>query len=312
MAGSIKIQHGGTASTPQAGFSTLWTSSADGEFYYTKSDGTTESLVGPQGPFGPTGIGLGLNSKSGSFIGGTASGWVRLGGIGTPWIKTITFDEPFLSNNYTVAASFVQTPSGPTASSFANFQSSITTTRNLNSSSFDVLVALEPQNTSILQWTATAHGETAVFNYGDFCSTATQPNAGATAANVVTYDTANLSSGVSVVSSSRITMATAGVYDIQFSAQFQKSSGGDDYVDLWLSKNGANVPNTNTTLHLTSNPGYAVGAWNFLVSAASGDYFELYWHSADTTMELHAAAAGTNPTRPAIPSVILTATQVSS
>ena len=41
MAGSIKIQHGGTASTPQAGFSTLWVKASDGEFYYTKPDGTS-------------------------------------------------------------------------------------------------------------------------------------------------------------------------------------------------------------------------------------------------------------------------------
>jgi hypothetical protein len=52
MAGSIKIQHGATASTPQAGFSTLWVRSSDGEFYYTKPDGSSESLVGATGPTG--------------------------------------------------------------------------------------------------------------------------------------------------------------------------------------------------------------------------------------------------------------------
>ena len=154
--------------------------------------------------------------------------------------------------------------------------------------------------------------ETSIFPYGDFCSTVTQTNAGATAANVITYNTTNLSSGVSVVSSSRITMATAGTYNIQFSAQLQKTTGGDDAIDIWLSKNGSNVANTNTRIILTANPAYEVASWNFLVQANAGDYFELYWSSADTTMELHAAAAGTDPTRPAIPSVILTATQVST
>ena len=52
MAGSIKIQHGATASTPQAGFSTLWVRSSDGEFYYTKPNGSSASLVGPTGPTG--------------------------------------------------------------------------------------------------------------------------------------------------------------------------------------------------------------------------------------------------------------------
>ena len=313
MAGSIKIQHGATASTPQAGFSTLWVRSSDGEFYYTKPDGTVESLVGPTGSAGvagPTGVGLGLNSKSGTFAG--TGGWVRTGGISTPWIKTITFDEPFLSNNYTVAASFVQDPSGPITSGFSSFQS--VWTRNQTPSSFDVLTSnpIPPQFTSILQWSAIAFGETSVSYYGNFLSTVNQPNAGATAANAITYNTTDLSSGVSVVSNSRITIANAGIYNIEFSAQLQKTSGGDDYVDIWLSKNGNNVANSNTTVHLVSNPGYGVAAWNFLVNASAGDYYELKWHSSDTTMELHAAAAGTNPTRPAIPSVILSVTQVST
>lgn len=198
MAGSIKIQHGATASTPQAGFTTLWVSSGDGEFYYTKANGTSLPLASP------------------------------------------------------------------------------------------------------------------IFYYGDFLSTITQTNAGATAANAMTFNTTNLSSGVSVVSNSRITVANSGIYNIQFSAQLQKTSGGDDAIDIWLSKNGNNVSNTNTRIVLSANPAYEVAAWNFLVDAAAGDYYQLYWSSSDTTMELHAAAAGTNPTRPAIPSVILTVTQVST
>ena len=128
----------------------------------------------------------------------------------------------------------------------------------------------------------------------------------------MTYNTTDLSSGVSVVSTSRITIANAGIYNIEFSAQLQKNTGGDDQVDIWLSKNGTNVPNSNTTIMLHSNPGYEVAAWNFLVNAAAGDYYQLYWSSADTTAVLHAASAGTNPTRPAIPSVILSVTQVST
>ena len=159
---------------------------------------------------------------------------------------------------------------------------------------------------------AMAIGEASVSYYGNFLSTVTQSNAGATAANAITYNTTDLTRGVSIVSNSRIRITNGGVYNIQFSAQLQKTSGGDDQVDIWLSKNGTNVPNSNTTVLLTSNPGYGVAAWNFLVNAASGDYYELYWSSADTTAVLHAASAGTNPTRPAIPSVILSVTQVST
>jgi hypothetical protein len=40
------------------------------------------------------------------------------------------------------------------------------------------------------------------------------------------------------------------------------------------------------------------------------DYAELYWHSDDIEMRVYARPAATNPTRPSIPSIIATVTQV--
>ena len=314
MAGSIKIQHGATASTPQAGFSTLWVRSSDGEFYYTKPDGTSASLVGENGATGAagptgaagsagaTGVGLGLNAKAGSVL-YNDPGWYNVAGI---LFYNVVFDQPFASANYSIST--FATATGGTASSW-----NTTIWSNQTAAGFTLRGAggFPPAGLTV-EWSAIAHGETSVSNYGNFLSTVSQPNAGATAANAITYDTTDLSSGVSVVSSSRITIANAGIYNIEFSAQLQKSSGGDDQVDIWLAKNGSNVANSNTTIMLHSNPGYEVAAWNFLVQANAGDYYELYWSSADTTAQIHAAAAGTNPTRPAIPSVILSVTQVST
>lgn len=141
-------------------------------------------------------------------------------------------------------------------------------------------------------------------------STQDQTNAGATAANVMTYNVTDISRGVSIVSNSRITIAKAGIYNIQFSAQFQKSDGGDDTVQIWLSKGGTNVANTTTEITLVGNNGKFVAAWNFVVQAQAGDYYELYWHSADTAVSIDYQAAASSPARPAIPSIILTVTQV--
>jgi len=77
--------------------------------------------------------------------------------------------------------------------------------------------------------------------YGSFYSTVDQTNAGATSANKMAYNTTDLSNGVSIVSDSRITMANAGVYNIQFSAQLDKTDSGDDTVQIWLQKNGSNI-----------------------------------------------------------------------
>ena len=147
--------------------------------------------------------------------------------------------------------------------------------------------------------------------YGSFYSTQDQTNAGATSVNKVTMNQTDLSNGVTVVSNSRITIANPGVYNIAFSVQLEKTDSGDDAVQIWLQKGGVNVDNTATEVTIVGNNGKFVAAWNFFVQAAGGDYYELCWHSADTAVSLQAQGTASNPTRPAIPSVIVTVNQVS-
>ena len=137
-----------------------------------------------------------------------------------------------------------------------------------------------------------------------------QPNAGATSVNLMKFRTTDISRDISIVSDSRITMAKAGIYNIQFSAQLDKTDSGDDTVQIWIRKNGNNVANTNTETTLVGNAGKHVAAWNFVVQASAGDYYEIAWHSADTSVFINYIAAASTPTRPAIPSVIVTVTQV--
>ena len=137
-----------------------------------------------------------------------------------------------------------------------------------------------------------------------------QTNAGATSVNLMKFRTTDISRDISIVSDSRITLSKAGIYNIQFSAQFDKGDSGDDTVQIWLRKNGNNVANSNTEMTLTGNAGKHVAAWNFVVQASAGDYYEIAWHSADTEVFINYITAASTPTRPAIPSAILTVTQV--
>jgi hypothetical protein len=146
--------------------------------------------------------------------------------------------------------------------------------------------------------------------FGSFYSTQDQASAGANQMNKMTLNTTDISNGVSIVSNSRITIANAGVYNIQFSAQFDKTDSGDDLVDIWLCKNGSNVANTNPQTTLVGNNGKHVAAWNFFVNAAAGDYCELCWSSPDAAVFINYITAQSSPTRPAIPSVILTVNKV--
>ena len=148
-------------------------------------------------------------------------------------------------------------------------------------------------------------------HYGMFQDNQTQTNGGATTANVMLIRVTDFASGISIASNSRITMSRTGVYNIQFSSQFSRAGGaGFSTVEVWLSKNGSNVPETNTQLNVPQSGGKAVAAWNFLVQATANDYYQLYWSSTDTSVEMWYAAAGTNPTRPETPSIILTVCQV--
>ena len=147
--------------------------------------------------------------------------------------------------------------------------------------------------------------------YGSFYDTTTQSNAGATSANVMTYNTTDLTNGVSIVSNSQIKIATEGIYNLQFSSQFSRAGGaGFSTINVWLSKNGVNVPNSDTELNVPNSGGKSVAAWNFLLDVNADDYYELYWSSTDTTVVMWSASAGTGPTRPAVPSIILSVTQI--
>jgi hypothetical protein len=146
--------------------------------------------------------------------------------------------------------------------------------------------------------------------YGSFYDLEDQTNAGATSTNKFKLRQTDLSNGVSVVSDSRITIANAGVYDIQFSTQINKSSGGTAVMEIWLQKNGQNIANTSTEVVLQGNNTRIVAAWNLFVDAAGGDYYELCWHSNNTGVFINYVAGGSNPTRPNIPSIILTVNQI--
>jgi hypothetical protein len=149
------------------------------------------------------------------------------------------------------------------------------------------------------------------FNYGVFCSTASQTNPVGNVSRSMNLETTELSNGVSIASNSRITVANAGTYNLQFSAQLEKTDSGVDVVYIWFKKNGSNVARSNTSLDVrkAGGSGRLVAAWNYVDDYNAGDYVEIVWQSADTNMQLAFDPAAGN--FPSIPSVIATLTQVS-
>lgn len=143
--------------------------------------------------------------------------------------------------------------------------------------------------------------------YGVFHSAATQTAAVINTAYGMTFNATDISFGVNVGSPiSRIYINTEGLYNFQFSAQLDKTSGGTGLVFIWPRVNGIDIPDSATQIRIQGNNAECVAAWNFILPVNAGDYFELMWSTDDTSCQITASAA--TPPVPAIPSVILTVT----
>ena len=145
------------------------------------------------------------------------------------------------------------------------------------------------------------------YAYGSFYSTVTQTAAAINTAYAMTLNITDLSAGVTIGSpTSRVYVDRPNVYNIQFSAQLDNTSGGNHLAYIWLRVNGVDVPNTASQVRLKGTDGELVAAWNFLYSLNAGDYFELMWSVSDTSVQI--TSSGAVAPVPAIPSVILTVT----
>jgi hypothetical protein len=149
-------------------------------------------------------------------------------------------------------------------------------------------------------------------SFGSFYDTTIQINSTASTANKMRFNSAQVQNTVTVVNGGDIYVDYSGLYNIQFSAQFDKTDSGSDDVDIWLRYNDTDVPWTNTRLTLAGNNAKLVAAWNFVQLMTASSYFNLMWSSADTDMRIYAEGTQSNPTRPGIPSIILTVDKISS
>lgn len=143
--------------------------------------------------------------------------------------------------------------------------------------------------------------------YGVFHDTTTQTAAAINTAYAMTFDSTDLTNGVYIgVTTSQVYVDTEGVYNIQFSAQLDNTSGGSHLAYIWYRINGSDVANSASQVRLKGTDGELVAAWNFVTNLKAGDYIEIMWSVSDTNVQITATAAAAPV--PAIPSVILTVT----
>ena len=115
--------------------------------------------------------------------------------------------------------------------------------------------------------------------------------------------------------SSKIRCETVGTYNVQFSVQMVNTDSNVHDIDIWMRKNGTDVPDSNSQFSIPSKhgsiDGHLIGALNLFIDLAENEYVELMWATTDASTTIQYIGAQTSPVRPATPSVILTVSMVS-
>lgn len=155
------------------------------------------------------------------------------------------------------------------------------------------------------------------FPYGAFSSDQDQTTT-ANTATLMTLNTTDFSNGVSI-NSSKITVTTPGIYNLQFSAQFQNTDNQIQDISIWLKQNGTDIPGSTGLVSIPARKSASAGeeaheiiGWNYYVSMAANQYVEIYWSATLASVTIQAYPTSTSPTRPSTQSVVATLSFVSA
>ena len=125
------------------------------------------------------------------------------------------------------------------------------------------------------------------------------------------------SRGTKIISNERITFDHPGIYSITFSIQFSNTDSSIHDINVWLRKNGVDVPASDSRFSITAKHGIldgnVIGTVNFVLGLTTNDYLELMWATGNVDAYIHAEATQTSPlAHPSIPGIICTVVQVAS
>ena len=158
--------------------------------------------------------------------------------------------------------------------------------------------------------------------YGAFSSDQDQ-TATANTATLMTLNTTDFSNSVSI-SNSKITVANPGIYNLQFSAQFQNTDNQIQDISIWLRQGndgGSSADITGSTgfvsipARKSASPGeeaHEIIGWNYYLSMNANDYVQIYWSTTNATVTIQAYPTSAGPTRPSTQSVVATLSFVSA
>lgn len=140
-----------------------------------------------------------------------------------------------------------------------------------------------------------------------------------TTEELLTYDVVAFSNGIRVVDNSKIYVPCAGQYLVTFTLQVSNRSNAVQEFEVWAKDTGTNYPSSRTRFDIPARK--SSGIWSHIVPAITGiftvndpstNYLEIAWWASSTDVFIEQYAADVSPTRPVIPSVILTINFISA
>lgn len=154
------------------------------------------------------------------------------------------------------------------------------------------------------------------FPYGAFSSDQDQPTTVNTE-TLMTLNTTDFSNGVGLDIGSKIKVTTAGIYNLQFSTQFQNFDNAPQDIFIWLKQNGTDITGSTGKVGLPArksagDPYHDIKGWNYFLSMNADDYVQIYWSTTNALVTIDHYPASATPTKPSTQSVVATLSFVSA
>jgi hypothetical protein len=129
-------------------------------------------------------------------------------------------------------------------------------------------------------------------------------------------NTTDFTNEVTVVDTTKLTATKAGIYNLQWSGQFNNTDTAEHDLSVWLRVNGVDVPSSTGFVAVVSShggiDGHLIVGWNYYVQLTAGQYVEIWWSTTNEKLTLECYGPSTSPTRPSTASVVATMTFVSA
>lgn len=131
------------------------------------------------------------------------------------------------------------------------------------------------------------------------------------------FNTTDFANDISLVTTTRMTVAVAGIYNMQFSVQIENGDNAPQDVFLWLRQNGTDIIGSTGKVGMPArkginDPSHDIKGWNYFLSMNAGDYVEIWWSTTGLNVTIPNYIATPLPTKPSTASVVATITFVSA